>query len=94
MYINQNPRLKMVIAFGVSKHSVREKRLITRAELDQACPDIPLVIVCYDGHSAVFNTAMLEKFPDQVQKLPGFYQEEGHLFHEAYLRRQLILQPD
>ncbi len=84
IFTNQNPKLKIVIAFGVSKHSVKEKRLITRAELDQACKGIPLVIICYDGHSAVFNSALLEKFPDQVQKLPGFYKEEGHLFHEAF----------
>jgi len=75
---------KMILAFGVSKHSVREKRLITRLELDQACQNIPLMIVCYDGHSAVFNSAMLKKFPDEVKNLPGFYGDDGNLFHEAY----------
>ena len=83
-FLDKKGNPKLIIAFGVSKHSVSEKRLINRLELDQACPDIPLVIVCYDGHSAVFNSAMLEKFPDAVQKLPGFYKEDGHLFHEAY----------
>ena len=76
---------KAVIAFGASKHSVREKRLICRAELDAVCPDIPLIIVCYDGHSAVFNSKMLEKFPDRVQRLRGFDGDKGHLFNEAYL---------
>ena len=83
-FLDKNGNFKLLIAFGVSKHSVREKRLINRIELDQACPDIPMIIVCYDGHSAVFNSAMLEKFPDAVQKLHGFYSEEGHLFHEAF----------
>jgi len=83
-YLMKSGNPKFILAFGVSKHSVREKRLINRLELDQACPDIPLVIVSYDGHSAVFNTAMLEKFPDTVKGLPGFYPEEGHLFHESY----------
>ncbi len=83
-YLEKNKSPKLVIAFGVSKHSVKEKRLITKVELDQACPDIPLIIACYDGHSAVFNSAMLEKFPEHVLNLPGFYQEEGHLFNEAY----------
>ena len=78
-------KLKTVIAFGVSKHSVKEKRLIERQELDEACPDIPLIIVCYDGHSAVFNTKMLEKFPDKIRELRGFQEDKGHLFNEAYL---------
>lgn len=83
-FIARNKKLKAIIAFGVSKHSVKEKRLISRAELDQACPDSPLVIICYDGHSAVFNTRMLEKFPAAVRELPGFDAEKGHLFQEAY----------
>ena len=85
-FLDKNGNTKFILAFGVSKHSVSEKRLINRLELDQACPDIPLVIVCYDGHSAVFNSAMLEKFPEEVQTLPGFYGEDGHLFHEAYYK--------
>jgi predicted amidohydrolase YtcJ len=85
-FLTNKGKPKLILAFGVSKHSVSEKRLINRLELDQACPDIPLVIVCYDGHSAVFNSAMLEKFPDTVQSLPGFYGEDGHLFHEAYYK--------
>ncbi len=83
-FILNHQKLKAIIAFGVSKHSVEEKRLITRRELDQVCPDIPLIIVCYDGHSAVFNTCLLEKFPPEVLELPGFFEEEGHLFNEAY----------
>ncbi len=83
-FIFQNKKLKAIIAFGVSKHSVEEKRLICREELDEVCPDIPLVIVCYDGHSAVFNTKLLEKFPTEVKDLPGFKEEKGHLFNEAY----------
>lgn len=83
-FMELNKNLKIVIGFGVSKHSVIEKRLITREELDQVCPDIPLVIPCYDGHSAVFNTSMMEKFPETVANLPGYYGEEGHLFNEAY----------
>jgi predicted amidohydrolase YtcJ len=76
---------KALLAFGISKHSVKEQRLITRAELDDVCPDRPLVIVCYDGHSAVFNSKMLEKFPKPVRALRGFYEDKGHLFNEAYL---------
>ncbi|RJP96080.1 MAG: amidohydrolase [Desulfobacteraceae bacterium] len=80
-----NKKKKAVIAFGVSKHSVREKRLIRREELDAVCPDIPFILVCYDGHSAVVNSAMMEKFPDSVKSLRGFDAGKGHLFNEAYL---------
>ncbi len=83
-FLASNHKLKLMIGFGVSKHSVAEKRLITRMELDQACPDIPLIIACYDGHSAVFNSRMLEKFPEEVTRLHGFYEDQGHLFNEAY----------
>ncbi len=83
-HMAKNGKLKAIIAFGASKHSVKEKRLISRQELDEVCSDIPLIIVCYDGHSAVFNTKMLKKFPDKVKHLRGFQGENGHLFNEAY----------
>jgi len=84
-FMARNRKLKAVIAFGVSKHSVKEKRLILREELDAVCPDIPLIMICYDGHSAVFNSKMLDKFPDKVKNLRGFQEGRGHLFNEAYL---------
>ena len=84
-YMAQNKKLKAIIAFGVSKHSVKEKRLISREELDGVCPDIPLIIICYDRHSAVCNTKMLDKFPGKVKNLQGFHEDKGHLFYEAYL---------
>lgn len=76
---------KAIIAFGVSRHSVREKRLIQRQELDDVCPDIPLMIICYDGHSAVCNTKMQKKFFNTIKNLRGFIPDKGHLFSEAYL---------
>ena len=84
--IAEKPGQKAVIAFGVSKHSVAEKRLINREELDAACPDLPLIIVCYDGHSAVCNSKMMDKFPDSIKSLRGFMEKDGHLFFEAYLK--------
>ncbi|MDP6681821.1 MAG: amidohydrolase [Desulfobacterales bacterium] len=83
-YVAENKKKKVIISFGVSRHRIREKRLILRQELDEACSDIPLIIVCYHGHSAVFNTKMLEKFPDKVKNLRGFQADKGHLFYEAY----------
>ena len=83
-FIGQNPKLKAIIAFGVSKHSVKEKRLITRIELDQVCPDIPMLLACYDGHRSVVNTRLLDLFPDNIRDLQGFYGDKGHLFNEAH----------
>ncbi len=84
-FMAKQKKMKGVIAFGASKHTVKEKRLPTRQELDEACPEVPLIIVCYDGHSAVFNTPMLKKFPDSVKNLRGYIEDKGHLFNEAYL---------
>jgi predicted amidohydrolase YtcJ len=84
-FMTKQSNIKGVIAFGASKHTVKEKRLPTRQELDEACQKIPLIIVCYDGHSAVCNTRMLEKLPDRVKNLRGFIEDKGHLFNEAYL---------
>lgn len=83
-YLEGRGRQKIVLGFGISRHSVKERRLITREELDEVSPDIPLSLVCYDGHSAVFNSTLGEMYPEHVRNLPGFYPEEGHLFHEAF----------
>ena len=80
----QKKKYKAIIAFGISKHSLEEKRLITREELDEACSHIPLTIICYDGHSSVCNSKMMDKFPAKVKSLQGFHEDKGHLFHEAF----------
>lgn len=83
-YIRKNPRKKIYLAFGVSKHSVKEKRLITKYELDSASLNKPIAVICYDGHSAVFNSKLVDMFPDRIRKLHGFDGEKGQLFHEAF----------
>ena len=82
--VTDNSMKRVVVGFGASKHTVMEKRLINRKELDEVCRDIPLIIICYEGHSAVCNTRMIEKFPDKIIKSRGFEEDMGHLFHEAY----------
>ena len=52
-------RDKMVIAFGASPHSVTERKFVTREELDTVCPDKPLFMVKYDGHTCVVNSKLL-----------------------------------
>jgi predicted amidohydrolase YtcJ len=76
--------LKILPGFGLSPHSLEEKRLITRDELDRFENNRPLYLFCYDGHSAVFNSKMLEMFPETVKHARGFDGAKGHVFHEAY----------
>ncbi len=84
-FVSDHPRMKkVIIAFGASRHSVEEKRLVTRPELDSVCPRVPLMVICYDGHSAICNSPMMDVFPEKVQKSRGFDKERGYLFNEAY----------
>ncbi|MHA1675248.1 MAG: amidohydrolase, partial [Promethearchaeota archaeon] len=78
------PKAKLYVGFGISRHSVEEKRLITRSELDAIHSEKPLVIIGYDGHTLFANSAMMEKFPDKVKKARGYNEELGHLFNESY----------
>ncbi|MHA1200199.1 MAG: amidohydrolase family protein [Candidatus Heimdallarchaeaceae archaeon] len=83
LYLRKN-NVKDVIGFGISSQSVKEKRLPFRTELDEWCPDKPLMIVAYDGHSLVVNSLMLEKLPKEIKDLRGYDPDKGHLFQEAY----------
>ena len=79
---NENP--KNVLSFGASAHSVKEKRLMTREELDKAFPAKPVSIICYDGHSSINNTAMLNRYPKTVREARGFDAQSGNITREAY----------
>ncbi len=85
-YSINDPKMPVILVFGHSMHNLKEKRLITRAELDTVNCGRPVIVVCYDGHSAVGNSALMEKFPDEIKKLRGFNYENGQLFNEAYLK--------
>jgi predicted amidohydrolase YtcJ len=76
----------VVLGFGFSRHSVREHRVITRRELDQACGDIPLMLIGYGGHSSICNSAFIERLPTDCAGLRGFNDESGQMLNEAYFR--------
>jgi predicted amidohydrolase YtcJ len=84
-YAKQDPHAKVLFGFGHSIHSVREKRLITRTELDAVVKDRPIYLVCFEGHSAVVNTAGIGIMPPKIRALPGFDLETGRLTREAFL---------
>jgi len=75
---------KILNGFGVSQHSLKEKRLITREELDRFEKDRPVYLFCYDGHSAVMNSRMQEMLPATIKQARGFYGDKGHVLHEAF----------
>lgn len=75
---------KMVIAFGASPFSVKEKLLVSRTQLDEACPDKPVMLVKYDGHACVVNSLLLEKIEDKVKTLRGYHPESGEMNQEAF----------
>jgi predicted amidohydrolase YtcJ len=77
-------RPKFILAFGASGHSIREKRLILRSELDDAFPDIPVMIIKYDGHASIANSRMLDILPGRIAALRGYHGDTGELNQEAF----------
>lgn len=75
---------KIIMGFGASTHSVREKRLISRDELDQASPDRAIFIVKYDGHACILNSKMIAMLPDKVKLLRGWHENTGEMNQEAF----------
>ncbi len=77
---------KLVFGFGASANSVKERRLIQRADLDRACPDRPVFLVKYDGHAAVINGVLMEMLPAALRSLRGFSADTGLMTQEAFFR--------
>jgi len=77
---------KLLIAFGASNHSVAEKKFVTREELDSVCPDKPLFMVKYDGHTCVVNTKLLNILKDKVKDLRGYHEDTGEMNQEAFFK--------
>jgi hypothetical protein len=48
-----------LVGLQLQDEDLAERRLPTRAELDAACPERPVVVVEHDGHSAIGNGAAL-----------------------------------
>ena len=75
---------KTLIAFGASPYSVREKKLISREELDRVCPDKEIMVVKYDGHACIVNSKLLNKLESKVKGLRGYHPESGEMNQEAF----------
>jgi predicted amidohydrolase YtcJ len=84
-YTARDPGAPIVLAFGHSKHSIEEKRLVTKQDLDEIPCGRPIIVICYDGHSAIGNSKLIEMYPETIRNLRGFHFPSGQLFNEAYL---------
>jgi predicted amidohydrolase YtcJ len=82
-YIQKNPKAAFVPAYGCSAHTVEEGRLPERADLDRMT-DVPVMIVKYDGHAAVANTALIKTLPPVVTEDPGFNKITGWMYQNAF----------
>lgn len=77
---------KTLIAFGASPYSVKEKRLISREELDAVCPDKEIMVVKYDGHACIVNSKLLKRMDDKVKGLRGYHPDTGEMNQEAFFK--------
>lgn len=77
-------KVPFILAFGASAHSVIDKRLVTKDELDRALPQIPVMIIKYDGHASICNSAMLSTLPHTIAGLRGYHDASGELNQEAF----------
>lgn len=84
-YIARGKKEKIILAFGCSAHTVREKRLPDKAILDKIT-DKPLMIVKYDGHASVGNSALINIMPAAVLTDPGFDKDTGWFYLNAFYR--------
>ena len=76
----------LVLGFGASANSVKEKRLLERADIDAVCPDRPVFIVKYDGHAGIANSALIGLVKEKLGSLRGFGTESGLMTQEAFFR--------
>ena len=75
---------KLIIVFGASPYSVKEKCLVSRRELDEVCQERPIMVVKYDGHACIVNSALLELVRDRIKDLRGYHEESGEMQQEAF----------
>ncbi len=86
LYSANNPGAKIILGYGYNPLTVKEKRLITRPEMDRFIKDKPAVLVNYDGHSAVANSKAIGLLPPEIRALRGLNLETGLIDGEAFLK--------
>ena len=79
-----NLKEKVAIAFGASPHSVKERKLLSRTDLDLVSKDREIMVVKYDGHACIVNTALLRALPEKIKSLRGYNKDTGEMNQEAF----------
>ena len=85
-FYKKSGKAKTLIAFGASPYSVKERRLISREELDKVCPDKEIMVVKYDGHACIVNSKLLRKVDKKVRSLRGYHPDTGEMNQEAFFK--------
>lgn len=84
-HIDRNPSDKLHLGFGCPAHTLQEKRLPTGSDLDAITPK-PLMLIKYDGHAAVANSAMVKRLPKAVLKCRRYCRQSGWFYQQAFYR--------
>jgi predicted amidohydrolase YtcJ len=84
-YLGRGNNEKVMLGFGCSAHTVKEKKLPDKNDLDRIT-DRPLMIVKYDGHAAVGNSALLGKMPAGILNDPGCDHKTGWFYLNAFYK--------
>ena len=84
-YIAMGKKEKVILGFGCCAHTVKEKRLPERSDLDKITQQ-PLMIVKYDGHASVGNSAMIKSLPASILADPGFDTVTGWFYLNAFYK--------
>ena len=74
---------KVLMGYGCTANTVAEHRLPEKRDLDD-WTERPLMVMKYDGHAAVCNSAMLALLSDKVKSDPGCNTETGWLYQSAF----------
>lgn len=85
-FVQRSGNKKTLIAFGASPYSVKERKLVSREELDAVCPDKEIMVVKYDGHACIVNSKLLQKIQKQVENLRGYHPDTGEMNQEAFFK--------
>jgi len=75
-----------VVGFGASAHSVKERRLLTREDIDSVCSDRAVFIAKYDGHAGIANSVLIAQVSAKLGGLRGFDGDSGLMTQEAFFR--------
>ena len=82
-YEARTPKQKLSVCFGCCAHTVNEQRLPNKDDLDLYTTR-PTLIVKYDGHAGVGNSALVKSLPEAVQADPGFDAATGWMTQGAF----------